>query len=273
MKEETIKVDFKQIKKIFNNIFSKVDDFFSHRDNIAFCVFIILLSFIHEYFKISQETWELFFSIWLILFLIYFFIFNLEKTEQFLLNKITWILLIAIITIIKYQTFFWIENKDVFFMIWALFAFWYWYKKYERDKELEFIERFEQSKNINIIEWIQAINLLEKWYISNELFNIIYKSNWIKLINSIDHIATSKDLNQWILENFSELISKASFFDELWRQVLSMLREHKDSSEEIYKNKMNFFKNKEKNEKYWKDSKKNYLLCKKNIELLERSKP
>ncbi len=102
----------------------------------------------------------------------------------------------------------------------AIMAFWYWYKKYERDKEIQMIERCAERYNkiIKIIRikdgnnlkesedsyadlinlWYEEFYLYQKWYISEELwkeweywiydditiFNIEWSINYKNLIKN-----------------------------------------------------------------------------------------
>jgi hypothetical protein len=52
---------------------------------------------------------------------------------------------------------------------WAIFAFWYWYKRYERDKELQIIKDFNllEWDGIDFKKWMMIYNLYKKWYISS----------------------------------------------------------------------------------------------------------
>jgi hypothetical protein len=66
--------------------------------------------------------------------------------------------------------------------IWLTIAFWYWYKKYERDKEIELIKNFSEryhreSEKTKLWEYTWIINiwyeeyfLYSRWYISELLW-------------------------------------------------------------------------------------------------------
>jgi hypothetical protein len=84
------------------------------------------------------------------------------------------------------QNLFWITDikntistQYMFTTIWAIFAFWYWYKKYERDKELELINNFgSKYDNLNSEKnykgilnlWCNEFYLYNQWYISDKLW-------------------------------------------------------------------------------------------------------
>jgi hypothetical protein len=78
------------------------------------------------------------------------------------------------------QNLFWIteikktiSTQYMFTTIWTIFVFWYWYKKYERDKELELLNQIK-SYNLESFDEIYRIYYLkEKWYIPISLWELI----------------------------------------------------------------------------------------------------
>ena len=109
--------------------------------------------------------------------------------EKILLRNMTFVILIIIWVI--WILFFILDKKilDIKYALtstWAIVAFWYWYKKYERDKELEVVEKYTEQyntlvenlyKNRTRTNYRKLFNLYweefflkSKWYISDELW-------------------------------------------------------------------------------------------------------
>lgn len=109
--------------------------------------------------------------------------------EKILLRNMTFVILIIIWVI--WILFFILDKKilDIKYALtstWAIVAFWYWYKKYERDKELEVVEKYTEKyntlvenlyKNRTRTNYRKLFNLYweefflkSKWYISDELW-------------------------------------------------------------------------------------------------------
>jgi hypothetical protein len=118
-----------------------------------------------------KHMWKIAFFFWLIVFVSWIL--------QYINLPVWWFI----------QSLFWIteikntiSTQYMFTTIWAIFAFWYWYKKYERDKELEIIEKycskynFEKNQpDINISNifniWYEEFFMYKKWYITETLWN------------------------------------------------------------------------------------------------------
>ncbi len=121
--------------------------------------------------------------------------------------------------------------------IWAIIAFWYWFKKYERDKDFEVISNFSlwnfSINNIDDIhKWVLAFNLNEKNYLSKELWKIINFNNSIM---------------------FKEIINKNEFInnkDLFFKKTILILNENKDFSDKIINTILNEMIN-----NYWKEIK------------------
>ena len=116
---------------------------------------------------------------------------EIKDIEHFLLENLSSICFILVISVI----FFKVQNQDkisielLLTTVWAIIVFWYWYKTYERDKEIQMIERYSEKYNsiktklINTIDikekdyaelltlWYEEYFLFEKWYISSELWD------------------------------------------------------------------------------------------------------
>jgi len=167
------------------------------------------------------------------------FLANITRVSAYI---IIWLISVKLLSIIYKFNF--IELEYLLTIIWAIFAFWYWYKKYERDKELEIIEKYTEKYNfikdkINdlINDWINKnIYLIEKeykkllnlffveyylnckWYISKELW--IEWSWWVeidifKLIEydskfNIENIKKWKDCNFLIINIIEPFIWRSS---------------------------------------------------------------
>ncbi len=61
---------------------------------------------------------------------------------------------------------YWFYIIDISYSLtssWAILAFWYWYKKYERDKELEIIEKY--TTKYNVIK--EKLHIVSNKYITN----------------------------------------------------------------------------------------------------------
>lgn len=123
--------------------------------------------------------------------------------ERKLLKNMSWIvfwiiiiiLFIYILQFIQLPTWkiitqlFWIEeiNKTISIestitYLGAILAFWYWYKKYERDKELDLIEKYQlwtiTISNIDELQKWEMVYLLKRnWYIEKWIWELIERNN------------------------------------------------------------------------------------------------
>lgn len=111
--------------------------------------------------------------------------------ENFWLKNLSWILITAFIVILwlfLWQQFFclinvfwntWYSPKTITIeytitSLWAIFAFWYWFKRYERDKELEIIDKF-----LNWNFTIRNISELKKYTVTLIMFKKSYIPKWL----------------------------------------------------------------------------------------------
>lgn len=175
-----------------------------------------------------------------------------EKLEKWLIENIWWIALIFWLVTIEIYILHWIiwetiSVQSTITIIWTIFAFWYWYKKYERDKELEIIEKYTKKYNdiyndiinnlldsenevktwkINFIKilnlWYEEYFLYKQWYISDSLW--LEWSFWIKedIYMFMDKsykrykklTENEKNENDWInsITKWSELITSIWYF-------------------------------------------------------------
>jgi len=127
-----------------------------------------------------------------------------------------------------------IKNTDILYMIWWIFAFWYLYKRYERDKIIEMVNKLESieiDRDINHLECKNRIDSLdiyyslkEKWYIHTDIWEKIeqkYKImlwnywldiniDWLKISPILTHVKTSiknkKYISSFIIESISTTI-------------------------------------------------------------------
>lgn len=124
----------------------------------------------------------------------------------------------------------------MFTTIWAIFAFWYWYKKYERDKEIEMIEMLEKQyehvrrikkrdlkyyeKLINL--WVKEFYYYKNWYLSDERWDYISLRILKKIYNTNKNwlftIRTYFNLYSWTVSiddnnviNFKNFIDKKTW--------------------------------------------------------------
>jgi len=127
----------------------------------------------------------------------------MSKNIRSIENRMLWNITIICSFLVLFLSFLFIggwlfEGKsDLKFLassIWVILAFWYWYKKYERDKEIEMIDKLSLKENIDelIIDWKARRVMYEKWYIKDYLWNIIESNYQIKFQ---EHIWILKDIN------------------------------------------------------------------------------
>jgi len=150
---------------------------------------------------------------------------NLDSLENKILNNlflvlflIFWWIIILYLTpiIIDAQIFEWWILKDFRLLdlkftitsLWTIFAFWYWYKKYERDKELELLENTITSppkiEDISVLIFNWSI-----WY-------GLYKKNYIKK-------GLWLDLEIQYLRNFYILLEKCDWEIQITTAILNLI--------------------------------------------------
>lgn len=235
--------------KNLNNLTKKIRNFFNKYKEPTLILFtLIILVIWFSYIWFTQENFNIFIYSWFIIYLPYMLFFELEKLENFILNKITYILIIGLCFIISYQTDLKIETKDLILMVWWIIAFWYWYKKYERDKELEIIEKYTEkynninlkinklynqdilnSKEISFETWnllnlfFEEFYLKEKWFISESLWQ-----NWKNFIsNDIDNIFEKEWENMMIFfkSNFDLIKNNSNIGDKFYLFFIKICEE------------------------------------------------
>ncbi|MDD3793653.1 MAG: hypothetical protein PHI37_02490 [Candidatus Gracilibacteria bacterium] len=155
---------------------------FFNRENTGLVIFIISLSLGYKYYNITENTTKIFIIFWFLIFIFYNLLFKFKETERFLIKNISIIIFLSLLFIFYNQNKLGLSNNELFIIIGGTFAFWYGYKKYERDKELEIIEKY--TKKYNEIGDKNDINnynkILDLWYEEFYLFNqgYISKNLW-----------------------------------------------------------------------------------------------
>ena len=181
---------------------------------------------------------------WWLLF--YFMTKDALAVEKWALKNLTKVcyfiaMALSISFILKYLT-----TEQFLTSFWALVVFWYWYKKYERDKELELIRHYSEKYNIlmdkiNFKEanldtnnlhsslislWFEEFFLHERWYISDELWSEWDDFILYDMVNIITRdLSNSKNVNSAVFGDLV-IISRSPFllvlmqywwtWDNLW---------------------------------------------------------
>ncbi len=197
----------------------------------------------------------------------------IEEKENFLLQNITLIsfsIIGIILFLFFYQQIFCIINnifninyspktislEFAITTIWAIIAFWYWYKKYERDKDIEMIDKLTKFKLSNLEDisnlelWIKLYN---KWYISDFIWDIVDNRN-----KKIIYLTLRNELTSNNIENITMIISifytydgivrkyleeKIDYFINYTDEMIKIFEKNKNESEKnIYKKLNNWFK-------------------------------
>ncbi|MDD5213457.1 MAG: hypothetical protein PHG82_03460 [Candidatus Gracilibacteria bacterium] len=163
-------------------------------------IYFILVGLFMYFTNSDKKMVTIFFYFQLIILTIYLLFFRLNEFEKYITRHFTMIMLSGIAIIIYFQTKLGIDNKETLLMIGAIIAFWYGYKKYERDKELEIIEKYtikyneinnkinsSKSENFEILKnlysnlislFYEEYYLKSKGYISDDLWN-----EWVEWIS------------------------------------------------------------------------------------------
>ncbi len=206
---------------------------------IWFLLFVLYFSFL----AIKSES-LIFFYVPLTLISFISIIFLDETILEKKLLKLSLIKVIVVILFLIWSLFFLkrdsIKIEYAITYTWGLISFWYWYKKYERDKEIEIIryytekynETYEEIKNnlmtsdnevkTNLVDfrkifnlWYEEYFLYSRWYISEELWK--EWRYWIK-----------EDLTLFILKGFEQYLkiknlwirNKQDYeFKAIWRWI------------------------------------------------------
>jgi hypothetical protein len=206
------------MKEKLKKYFSKYKEYF-----YIILIIILLISFFC-FFWFSKENMDKLFYSYLLTTLIYLLFFRLDLFERYIIRNITIILIFWIIFIMYTQTFLWINNKDTLLMVWWIIAFWYWYKRYERDKELEMLDKYIMwnlsTKNIEEIKKRRIWFLLnEKWYIKKWLWDEIDIENQETFFKFLDKNLILK-LDNDFSEKFTKLVFPNKTFEEYIKNLI-----------------------------------------------------
>ena len=132
----------------------------------------------------------------------------IQEIENILLKRMTIVIFVLIASIWLFYFFSVIDIKYSLTSTWAILAFWYWYKKYERDKEIELMwKNIINPPNISdpwnlIYNWNILYNLYKKDYVPQEIFKELenkYFQNFKALI----------DANKNNLQKVSDVVTHA----------------------------------------------------------------
>lgn len=190
----------------------------------------------------------------------------LEKLKifwNFILRNLFPIVLILIILIIYYLQFsklktwwimnslFWIkEIKDTISLeftltsIGSIIAFWVWFKRYERNKELEIINDINNWKFViksidSIIPRLYLYELREKQYISKDIFQQIDTLNQFNFSRFVIEILKEEKVDRSELQKLSDFVLYSYWSNkELWERILQSLRNWWFEWEKILENRI-----------------------------------
>lgn len=273
MKTQSIQVNKEYIKIWYDYISSKINIFFNNRENTFFILFIALLLSFTWYMDFSELTIKKFTTVWMVLILSYLAFYNHQNVEKFLLSNFTKVLFSISVWLFFLQPYFWINNTDLMLMWWAIFAFWYWYKKYERDKELVVIEKYTNEydnihtkletwsdgyNKVNVMAmialWNKEFFLASKWYVSEELWKEwtfwMQKDLWKFLFHEIDIQIAKTWTNQvklkemifirYFIDYFKEYPKNALkndwlTFPEFILKLIKQIQKHSENTKESTK--------------------------------------
>lgn len=220
------------MKEKILNLFRKYKDIIL----IILTLFSIITFFNLIWF--TKDNYEIFIKNLLIITIIYLILFKLDLVEKYIIKFFTLIMLFWVILLIVLQKELWIDNSNILLMIWWVIAFWYWYKKYEQDKELSIIQKYttkyneiKKDKNLYDFEkykellnlWYEEFYMYNKWYISKKLWNEwefwisndIYNFILNELKNNIDPLFYLTFINWYSDYSFTNMIWKIPSFYRL----------------------------------------------------------
>ena len=132
--------------------------------------------------------------------------------ELFLLRNMTSVIILILWIIWLLYCFWKIDLTYSFTSSWAIIAFWYWYKKYERDKEIEIAQHLSIELNNNvesvIFNWHINRVLYIKGYLRKYLWEILedkystklYNELWVLNLNE-QNINMEKVIDIWLILN------------------------------------------------------------------------
>lgn len=175
--------------------------------------------------------------------------FLLLDIEKILLKNLTRVCFYSIIIIFLFQILY--NSKEwlnFITMIWWIIIFWYWYKRYERDKEIEILEKYwkrydkiNSIKNNDKIKFKKILNLCEeefylynKWYISDKLWKKIEHKIEKNLSYLIFYILdTKKEEQRKYISIFLDdnIYTHKKWF---WNYIIKKLKEHSKDYKTIW---------------------------------------
>lgn len=180
---------------------------------------------------------------------------KLDYIENWLLNNLFLVLLLSIWWILILYWFPIITNYELYidgkmkqirlldlkftiWAVWAIFIFWYWYKKYERDKELELISNYNIEKDINkiVIDWHTKRILYQKKYLKEYLWEIIEDNYFLSffqkmgivwklgIISNEYEIIEDLALNNWlVINNLINYNETKLYFQDITNTILNQI--------------------------------------------------
>lgn len=173
-----------------------------------------------------KNMWKIILLLWIIIFLTWLIP---------LINLPTWLIINTIFWIDKVKQI--ISTEYMFTTIWAIFAFWYWYKKYERDKEMiiveKYVEKYDKIKNIENIEekYTKLFDLFyEEFYLyeSNQINENLWKIwFWWMKIDMLELLDYDKINNKNLLDNIIEKNLKYNFHNaniKHWKNYIYFIK-------------------------------------------------
>lgn len=92
----------------------------------------------------------------------------------------------------------------------AILFFWYWYKRHERDKEMEMIWNLTEPNNsIELInDWHIKRVLFEKWYMEDYIWEIIEADYQIKFYEYIGILKDLPEINESVIIDKTRIINR-----------------------------------------------------------------
>ena len=129
--------------------------------------------------------------------------------EKILISNMTLIIIVLLFWIILFSIFCIISIEYTFTAIWAILAFWYWYKKYERDKEIELVYRYTWKYNLLMNKLSGCETTKEKIKSYWDLLNLFYEEYYLYCKN---YISTKlwKEWKEWIYLDIFEILNHDS---------------------------------------------------------------
>ena len=195
---------------------------------LCFSVYLLLITALGKEWIINNEFKNQLFWWFIYWYIIINILFNTGKVEYFFVKYMTPILFTSILFIAYYQHQLLGKNSnnELFIIIWWVFAFWYWYKKYERDKELQNLEHLSTDiYELDILEQSGKLELLYNYsnsgLLSKNIWNYIEKNFWNSILDNINlyiksRISQEENDHFKIWDSLDILKEKIKLFKENW---------------------------------------------------------